>query len=191
MEGHLINLDTSVKQFKALFDGRLSAARTAKIDNLNATISSRAAQSTANSILAQTNTIDSRAGNIQSLVNRIYPQTDKIARVPTGGGVLKGAIRRKTGRGAQSVAVATITGSGVLRFVGKPILSRYQNQITCKANIDGRIFDLSSGDDAGHFFAAQGLRFNSYFKIIVNYYHSGDTHVPHQVQVMYGYTLGD
>ncbi len=181
MEGQLVTLYEKFKQLKALFEGRFTAARAAKLDNLNTTISSRASQSTANSIYSKTNTVNSRVGSCQSLLNQIKPKTDKIARVPTGGGNGKW-YQPSNGSAGYKVSVS---GAGVLRNLS--FLSSSHLYGKMRLNVDGRwVSGVLQPENMGTSvnIVGGGIRFNSYFKLYF-YRNYGRT------DVGYFYTLGD
>lgn len=193
MEGHLVNLDTSIRAFKTLFDGRLTAARASKLDNLNASMTSRAAQTTVNDI--RTRVIDS-----QTKVNRIYPQTDKITGLVTTANAIKsktdkiarvptsGVSRLLVMSGASNDYIYTVTGAGIIRVLSMSPSQAYSKIF--KLNVDGKwVVTVPSSNHAlswkGINFAAGGIRFNSYFKI----YQYGS--YPARNDLLVSHTTGD
>ncbi len=181
MEGKLTNLYEKYRQLNVLYDTRLTAARSAKLDNLNTTISSRASQSTANSIYSKINAVNSRVSSCQTLLNQIKPKTDKIARVPTSGGSGKWRHLRYNAAGYK----VTVSGAGVLRYLA--FLSGSQLYSQMRLNIDGRwVSGILKPDHVGKEIniVGGGVRFNHYFKL---YFYR----ISVETTAGYYYTLGD
>lgn len=179
MEGHLINLDTSVRQFKALFEGRLTAARAGKIDRLDTTISSRASATGQSTTHGKLNTNKAAIDGVRGIVESI---ADNMGGVPTGGKL--GRYSRADGGNGY---VLTVAGSGVLRilklFEYKPFTSTsYASSL--RLMVDGQwIGDRISSGSFEDNLAVGGIRFHQSLKI---YAYSGKPCI-----FQYFYTLGD
>lgn len=193
MEGHLINLDTSVRQFKALFEGRLTAARAGKLDRLDTTISSRASATGQSTTHGKLNTNKAAIDGVRSVANGIKAKTDLLKPNPPTGG--RAAFLRWS-----SSNVMTVTGAGVLRnctvmrldygaAIGLMVDGKWltSSQLSATAELGSRAWSGSGassypGGD-GINIAEGGIRFASYFKIYVGGTAGG--------YLFYNYTLGD
>lgn len=184
MEGFLANIHQKYLELHTLVNTRLSATRAAKLDSIDTSVSSRAAQSTANTIYANTASLISSQQHANNALGAILPQTNKIARSPTGGG---NGWAFKWNHHPSGFRL-TVSGSGVIRLLefhsSSGAGARFR--LSVDGNWIGGDFRMSDWGNRKNL-AAGGIRFNSYFKLYF-YQDSSNTGTTY---VNYFYTLGD
>lgn len=182
MEGILINLDTSFKQFKQLFNERLTTDKVSKLDRLDTAISSRASASGQSTTHSKLNANKAAIDGVRSVANSIKATTDQIkSNPPTGGGAGVKVVYKYH----PSKYVLTVSGAGVLRLL-KNVPYGTQTACNFRLNVDGawvtpQISDMALGNNN---IAVGGIRFRQFFKIYSVY-------STYTTRIVYAYTLGN
>ena len=140
-------------KLKTLTD-RLTSGRAANLDNLNATVSSRAAAASA---LSNATWTDARAGKLDKLdkLDNAFQSTDAFVAKPIAGGILgtdQSGVTSSDNGGLGSLStnsttfsnVLSVTGAGVLEFLGGSKANSATGSHQIRLTIDGTVIGTYS-----------------------------------------------
>lgn len=180
MEGHLVNLDNSVRGFRSLFESRITQSRAENLSRINATMTSRASQSTANDILTRTkdcqnknNSAIAKVNDLTTKVNTLQSEVANLKNLLAPKEIKQVYYKKPMSLLLTEQTIFSMTGSGRIQRpveVWQDIYDSMHQIDYLRIIVDGRVVRALNNWNPTfalreHFL--KGVRFDSSLKVVV------------------------